>query len=141
MNREKAKVFLPIIKAFCEGKKIQSRCIKGDTSLWWDDDNPTFNIEDFDYRIKPEPKYRPFKNAEECWNECLKHQPFGYIKSKETLYGDVYHNIISVENDGVLITNANKITDSTNSNFIYMFNTYEFIDGAPFGVKVEEDKQ
>lgn len=88
--------------------------------------------------IKPEPKYRPFKNAEECWNEMLKHQPFGYVKSKETLYGDVYHNIISVENDGVLITNTNKITDSTNSNFMYMFNAYEFIDGTPFGI-LEED--
>lgn len=54
MNREQAKALLPIIQAFAEGKKIQSRCIKGDTSLWWDDDNPTFDIDDFDYRIKPE---------------------------------------------------------------------------------------
>lgn len=56
MTIEQVKVLLPIIQAFAEGKKIQSRCIKGDTSLWWDDDNPTFNIEDFNYRIKPEPK-------------------------------------------------------------------------------------
>lgn len=56
MNREQAKALLPIIKAFSEGKTIQWRYIKGNTSLWWDDNNPTFEIGDFDYRIKPEPK-------------------------------------------------------------------------------------
>lgn len=27
-----------------------------------------------------EPAYRPFKDKEECWNEMLKHQPFGWTK-------------------------------------------------------------
>lgn len=148
MRRKDVKKMLPIIQGYAEGKTIQ--WYKPISDEWVDiigGDN--INLEGLTqyecaYRIKPEPelepKYRPFKNAEECWNECLKHQPFGYVKSKETLYGDVYHNIISVENDGVLITNANKITDSTNSNFVYMFNAYEFIDDTPFGVKIE-DKQ
>ena len=69
MDREQAKYILPIIKAFSEGKTIQWRYIKGNTSLWWDDNNPTFEIGDFDYRIKPEPKYRPFNNARECMKE------------------------------------------------------------------------
>ena len=69
MNRENAKVLLPIIQAFSEGKTIQWRYIKGNTSLWWDDNNPTFEIGDFDYRIKSEPKYRPFNNARECMKE------------------------------------------------------------------------
>lgn len=54
MNREQAKALLPIIKAFSEGKTIQWRYIKGNTSLWWDDNNPTFEVDTFDYRIKPE---------------------------------------------------------------------------------------
>lgn len=69
MTREEAKKLLPFIQAFSEGKTIQSRCITGETSLWWDDNNPTFEIGDFDYRIKPEPKYRPFNNASECMKE------------------------------------------------------------------------
>lgn len=36
MNRNQAKVLLPIIQAYAEGKAIESRCIKGDTSLWHD---------------------------------------------------------------------------------------------------------
>ena len=69
MDREQAKYILPIIKAFSEGKTIQWRYITGETSLWWDDNNPTFEVDTFDYRIKPEPKYRPFNNARECMKE------------------------------------------------------------------------
>ena len=85
MNRNQAKALLPIIQEYAEGKTIQSRCVKGDTSLWYDDEDPSFD-DDFEYRIKPEPKYRPFKNAEECWQEMQKHKPFGWVKS--TLFKD-----------------------------------------------------
>ena len=86
MTREEAKKLLPIIQAFSEGKTIQSRCITDEMPLWWDDNNPTFEIDDFDYRFKPEPKYRPFKNLEECWNEMEKHVPFGWVKDKYSVY-------------------------------------------------------
>lgn len=71
MDRNQAKALLPIIQAYAEGKVIESRCIKGDTSLWYDDKDPSFD-DDFEYRIKPEPKYRPFAKAEECWVEMCK---------------------------------------------------------------------
>lgn len=73
MTREEAKKLLPIIRAFSEGKKIQ--WLKPDSDEWIDvvgGDNVDFEgLTEFDvaYRIKPEPKYRPFKNTEECWNE------------------------------------------------------------------------
>ena len=55
MTREEAKKLLPIIKAYAEGKAIESRCIKVDTSLWYDDEDPIFDdVDDFEYRIKPE---------------------------------------------------------------------------------------
>ena len=76
MTREEAKQILPIIQAFAEGKAIESRCIKGDKSLWYDDEDPSFD-NDLEYRLKTEPKYLPFKNAEECWQEMLNHHPFG----------------------------------------------------------------
>ena len=86
MTREEVKEMLPVFKAFAEGKTIESRCIKGVTSLWYDDKDPSFD-DDFEYRIKTEPKFRPFKNAEECWQEMQKHQPFGWVKS--TLFKDL----------------------------------------------------
>ena len=77
MTREQAKEFLPIIQALAEGKTIQDK-IEGLTD-WVDTDEINFEFEGqkIKHRIKPEPKYRPFKNVEECWDEMQNHQPFG----------------------------------------------------------------
>lgn len=120
MNRNQAKEFYPILQAFAEGKPIQSRYIKGDTSLWYDDEDLSFD-DGFEYRIKPEPKskYRPFKNAEECWQEMQKHQPIGWTK----LIGETEYSFITDVDDTIRYSDAIK--------------EYTFADGIPFGVKVE----
>ena len=130
MNRQEAKQLLPIIKAFSEGKVIQ--CVKSNGE-WIDMDNP--DVENMCdalkyYRIKPIPKYRPFKDAEECWNEMLKHQPVGWLKSRcdETLI----QSILSISKEGITL-----VLDS--DNFCVMFDTYTFADGSIFGVKEESE--
>lgn len=128
MNRNQAKELLPIIKAFSEGKVIESRCIKGDKSLWYDDEDPSFDG-DFEYRIKPEPKYRPFKDAEECWAEMLKHHPFGWVKDKETpkfLVCKALGNLFFI---GI---------EDKPYNYKEVLRDYTFADGTPFGIKEEE---
>lgn len=128
MNRNNAKKLLPIIQAFSEGKVVQiNRPLVG----WNDSDEPLFNGDSSSYRIKPESKYRPFKNAEECWQEMLKHQPFGWIKCDEG-----YLNITYVGDEQVYLADPDGgaiLLDSKNS---YQNNT--FVDGTPFGIKVEE---
>ena len=114
MTKEEAKVLLPIIQAYTEGKAIESRCIKGDKSLWYDDEDPSFD-NDFEYRIKLESRYRPFKDAEECWSEMQKHQPFGWVK-----YADKYISISAID---------------SNNEYEIDFDDYTFADGTPFGVK------
>ena len=128
MNRKEAKELMPIIQAFAEGKAIESRCIKGDKSLWYDDEDPSFD-DDLEYRIKPEPTYRPFKDAEECWLEMQKHQPFGWVK-----WNDVRYNIYVVSSTSVCLINGN----CANMDFAYAYQKLTFDDGLPFGVKVEE---
>ena len=65
--------------------------------------SPWFKIKDMDFnqgiifRIKPEPKYRPFENAEECLAEMQKHQPFGWVKDK---IDKDYALITAIDNDG-----------------------------------------
>ena len=76
MTREEAKELLPIIQAFAEGKVIE---IFDDEIGWVEKENPKFNLNPDFYRIKPVPKYRPFKTHGECWNEMLKHNQFGWI--------------------------------------------------------------
>ena len=128
MNRNQAKELMPIIQAFVEGKAIESRCIKGDKSLWYDDEDPSFD-DDLEYRIKPEPTYRPFKDAEECWLEMQKHQPFGWVK-----WNDVRYNIYVVSSTSVCLINGN----CENMDFAYAYQKLTFADGTPFGIKVEE---
>lgn len=127
MNRNQAKQLLPIIQAYAEGKAIESRCIKGDTSLWYDDKDPSFD-DDFEYRIKPEPKYRPFANAEECWAEMLKHQPFGLVKDRN---GSKFV-IENVDSRGFV-----EVYDEGTCNFKEVFENRTFADGTPFGIKEE----
>ena len=131
MTREEAKTMLPFIQAYAEGKAIESRCIKGDKSLWYDDEDPSFD-DDFEYRIKtdskPESKidvnYRPFANVEECWQELLKHEPFGWVKDTEA---NEYLNVYCISNSA-----------SSIDLFGRMFKRCIFIDGSPYGIKVEK---
>lgn len=63
MNREEAKKLLPVIQAFAEGKCVETKTGSG----WINIENMSFAGNPDSYRIKPEPKYRQFKDAEECW--------------------------------------------------------------------------
>ena len=128
MTREEVQEMLPVLQAFAEGKTIESRCIKGDKSLWYDDEDPSFD-NDLEYRIKPEPRYRHFAYAEECWQEMQKHQPFGWVK-----WNDVRYNIYVVSSTSVCLINGN----CENMDFAYAYKKLTFADGTPFGVKVEE---
>ena len=127
MTREEVKEMLPVLQAFADGKTIESRCIKGDKSLWYDDEDPSFD-DDLEYRIKPEITYRPFKDAEECWLEMQKHQPFGWVK-----WNDVLYNIYVVSSISICLINGN----CANMDFAYAYQKLTFADGTHFGVKME----
>lgn len=124
MDRNQAKYFYPFLKAFAEGRIIETRTdpstLKGKESECndWTEMKELEYWYSVQYRIKPEPKYRPFKDAEECWTEMQKHQPFGWVKT-DSGYEPIWH-----VNEG----------DDFNATFKYS----TFADGTPFGVKREE---
>ena len=132
MTREEAKELLPIIQAFVEGKTIEYREYDGE---WKIAHTPTWSSRLF-YRIKPESKYRPFKTKEECWEEMLKHQPFGWImdESKYVEIVNVYENDIEfspeADDDGDLFRCFMTFESVPKQG-------YTFIDGTPFGIKEE----
>ena len=127
MTREEAKRRAELYWALGDGKAIQVQnpvtCERKNLDINQIDE---FN-EELKYRIKPEHKYRPFKSKEECWNEMLKHQPFGWVKeiSSEMLY------LINGISDMSIV-----IMEDISS-FKEAMNIYEFKDGAPFGVMEE----
>ena len=133
MIRENVKKNMDIISAFAEGKDIQ---ILNERDKWVDlterEGLPMGTLEETPdiFRIKPELKYRPFANAEECWAEMQKHQPVGFMKFKDTEIG--YYMLTGITR-GVGVG----INDSLFS-YDRVFDDYTFADGLPFGVKVEE---
>lgn len=135
MDRNQAEEFYPILQAFAEGKVIECRtkpsAVKG-TSVPndWTEINEIEYWNNIEYRIKPESKYRPFKDAEECWQEMQKHQPFGWVKLKDT--ESVYYMLKGIASQVVIGFNENPFS------YKKVFEDYTFADGTPFGVKVEE---
>ena len=133
MDRNQAKEFYPIMQAFAEGKIIETRrkpsAVKGtDIPNDWTEMKEIEFWNNTEYRVKPEPTYRPFKNGEECWQEMQKHQPFGWVKS--TLFKD----LALVKRVTTLYVEINRdIIDYKDA-----LEKFTFADGVPFGVKVEK---
>ena len=123
---------MPLFQAIAEGKTIQWN----DMGVWRDIDGDdegffldTFVGKTVDYRIKPESKYRPFKNAEECLAEMQKHQLFGWVKNQ-----GLYRNIANVMSCSITFAD----NEARDVNYEQAFKNYTFADGTPFGIKVEE---
>ena len=135
MTREEAKRRAELYSALAEGKIIQ---FKQENGEWTDlkTDLMCGIAGSFRYRIKPELKYRPFKTKEECWNEMLKHQPFGWVKSKDKGYFRLIGLVqFASELEDVMITFATSENLARSSHSIY--ENYIFADGTPFGIKEE----
>ena len=132
MTREQAKELLPIIQAFAEGRDIEYRS-KGFNENWKKVTQiPELSFKSFEYRIKPEPIYRPFKDAKECWNEMQKHQPFGVVKDKHFANYQTHRAFTFLTTEGCNFRGYEDMTFETS------FKNLLFADGTPFGVKVEE---
>ena len=128
MTREQAKELLPIIQAFAAGKQIQDSI---DCVRWFDTDeiNLEYEGQKIKHRVKPEPKYRTFKTKEECWNEMMKHQPFGWLKDTDT---GGYIIISELDYEDI------EISGNNGWDYVGLMKCYTFADGTPFGIKEEQ---
>lgn len=132
MDREEARR-AEIMIAFANGSDVQF--YNRDTKQWEDIRPECVLFEPAaEYRVKPEPKYRPFKNQEECWGEILKHECYGWVKSKDN--NDRRH-ISSIQKDDednawFIIVSFGGIEGFSSEQ---MFENFEFLDGTPFGIK------
>ncbi len=126
MTKEETKQRVAVMQAYVDGKQVQVYDIT--LSKWFDTDAPSW-ITSRQFRIKPEPSYRPFRNAEECWQEMLKHQPFGIMSSKNR---KDYMSFMSLNDEGC------DFCGYEGESFESAFDDIQFADGAPFGIKKEQ---
>lgn len=129
MDRNQAKEFYPILQAYAEGKVIECRtkpsAIEGtDVPNEWQEMKVIEFWGNIEYRIKPEPKFRPFNNKEECWKEMLRHNPLGWFKDKKA--------------KEFFTLNCISDKDPKIETYKYLFNDCVFMDGSICGVIVEE---
>ena len=127
MTKEEIKEAAKVMEAYANGKKIQCNDNHLCNGEWVTTDNPSFNWDKYAYRIKSQPKYRPFKSQEECREEMHKHPDFGWIIAKDS---KIMYHIYVIGIGHVLI-------DSISISFPETFAEYEFTDGTPFGIKEE----
>ena len=129
MKRTYTAEYIKVMQAYVEGKQIQYK----DDEVWIDIDDPDWDWHNWEYRIKPEPNYRPFRDSEECWQEMQKHRPFGWIKNKNNGH---YAMITKVNADfdkkHIAISGINIWTLSET------MCDYTFADGEPFGINIED---
>ena len=92
---------IAIMKAYEDGKTIERRAFF--TSEWKSIDNINnyqFNFAEYEYRIKPVPKYRPYESVDEAFKDAEKHGFWVKSKDKHSLFfidsfeaagnGDIY---------------------------------------------------
>ena len=125
MTTEEIKRRSELYSALAEGKTIQIKNTDGE----WSDVQPiklNYIPEELVFRVKPEPKYRPFKSQEECWQEMHKHPDFGWVTD------GYYKSTISVKSDSIVVT-----ISSLEYDFGKSYIHFTFADGTPFGIKEE----
>lgn len=132
MTREETKERIAVMQAYVNHKKIE---YYDDTMRrWLTVVEPTWGTL-IKYRIKPEDKYRPFANADECWQEMQKHKPFGWIKKISGHCNFLY--IMGLYSTGIVINDVDIFGGFKNllKTYNFAFAETTFADGTPFGIK------
>ena len=130
-NKEEVKSVMNIIQAFANGKTIQA--IDPYEDEWVDQAALNFKeLFEGQYRIKPEHTYRQFKDAEECWKEMQKHQPFAWVKPKGD---DTISKFMLIDS---LMDEVVTVRTNIRFNYQELLEHYTFADRTPFGIIEEE---
>lgn len=132
---------IEVMKAYLKGKPIQGKA--ADYDVWLDVNNPCWDWNRIEYRVKPEhkePTYRPYKNMEEMFEHldgrlldtncgAIQHRIFPGVWLKEKRY-DVEHCISSIS-----YCNSDILLGSQWTSLQSAFENYTYLDGTPFGVQ------
>lgn len=136
------KEMIEVMQAYERGEQIEYREAYGSISnkdewddSWYEVDEPIWNWVDWDYRVKPKPTYRPYKNADEFLSAqkehgmYLHHDDFPRWFQLPLFVTDKAVTLSEVHNDNIFY--EREIT------LLRLFREFEWQDGTPCGVKEE----
>ena len=118
---------IAIIKAYEDGKSIERRALF--TSEWKSIDNINnyqFNFAEYEYRIKPVPKYRPYESVDEAFNDAKKHG--FWMQNVDRMYLRFIDGFHINKNSDIFI--CDYCVDDILDMFVWAD------DGSPCGVKI-----
>lgn len=127
--------------AWKQGKQIQTRW-KDSSMDWKNVDSPQWTLSEWEYRVKPEKKWRPFKDIQELKNVWYKRvidrrpilfiEPVIWVRSKA-------HPVCTRMLTGFLDESSGEAPvvaiDSVWNHLDDLFKQWEFLDGTPCGVE------
>ena len=124
------KEIIEVVKAHSQGKIIQFRD-KNVNTVWTTcaNNDPSWDFSRTDFRAKPEKCIRAYKDRDECWNDMLKHEPFGWVKRNDEIFCVLSVNEGCIEGSGFFIGFDRAINKE---DMVY------YIDGSPFGIVEKE---
>lgn len=83
--------------------------------------------EEVENSVVNEPEFKPFFCANNCFNESIKHTPFGILKDST----DKYYTILDISEDGISILSGNHSLSTISFKFASTF--LKYVDGSSFG--------
>lgn len=95
MTKEQTKEAIKVMQAYCDGKQIQ---FKGDINNeypWNDTEDPVWDWGEFAFRVKPEPKLRPYTFEEMC-EAVKKHGVFIKVKNDNIVFALVGFDEVNI---------------------------------------------
>lgn len=128
---------IEVMQAYADGKKVQCKSKHIDDDMWVDSSNPSWNFACLDYRIKHEPKYRPYNDTAEMITDWM--ERFGTYDTKVVMppiwvkdRNDYKYHITEYFDGSVGLFSRDETL------LIELFKNYTYLDGSPCGKEVTE---
>lgn len=137
------KEMIEVMQAYEDEKNIE--CARIGDWEWETDFKPIWNWDEYVYRIKKEPTYRPYESVNEMLDDfCERCREHGMTVSRSSM-GEPFIWLLSKDRKAIkLVTgftemnNLKVYLNGSPTTFKYIFDEYTYKDGSPCGKKVEE---
>lgn len=127
---------IELMKAYLEGKTIQCKKVTNNDDWYdWYDCNPAWDWTNFEYRVKPEPTYRPYKGIEEMLEDIKKR----LVAIQHPVFSGIWLKLKDKDGEEMIVgidhANSEILLGKDWNSLKIVFEHFIYLDGTPFGIK------